>query len=249
MDIVTLQRLCARTWPGLERDRLGEWELRAAGGFTGRASSALPRGSAGLPLPEALDRVVAWYTVRGLKPRLQVPAALPGAVDDDPAPGLDDECDVRGWTVEPWALVMVRSSAPSIVAGVRGVAMHWSGRPDHAWLSLYHRAGSELPAAARRVITAAPAHDLSAWLDDGVAGIGRVALVEDVAVLTGIEVSPGRRRRGLGTMITQALAARGADAGARLTVLQVFAENVAAVRLYDRLGFRAHHRYRYRCPL
>lgn len=249
MDIVTLQRLCARTWPGLERDRLGEWQLRAAGGFTARANSALPLGPAGLPLPDALDRAAAWYMARGLPPRLQVPAVLPGVVDDDPAPGLDDECDVRGWAVEPWTHVMLRSSAPSIVADVRGAALCWSEQPDDAWLSLYHRAGAELPADARRVITAAPAHYLSVWLDGGLAGIGRVALAEDLAVLTGIEVSPRQRRRGLGTMITQALAARGADAGARLTALQVFADNVTAVRLYEGLGFRAHHRYRYRCLL
>ena len=72
VDIVSLQRRCARTWPGLEQARLGEWELRAAGGFTGRANSASPVGDPGCPLDEALDRVEHWYGRRGLAPRLQV---------------------------------------------------------------------------------------------------------------------------------------------------------------------------------
>lgn len=246
MDIVTLQRLCARSWPGLEQDWLGEWELRAADGFTGRANSALPLGDAGLPVPEALDRVVEWYTARGLTPRLQVPAARPGVSDGDPASGVAALCDARGWAAEPWTLVMLRSAAPSATAGVQTAALRWSDEPDDAWLSLYHRAGAQLPSVARRVITAAPAQYLSVRLDGDVVGIGRVALVEELAVLTAIEVTARERRHGLGTLITEALTARAADDGARLTALQVFADNAAAVRLYRRLGFRTHHQYRYR---
>ncbi len=247
MDIVTLQRLCARSWPGLEQERLGEWQLRAADGFTGRANSALPLGDAGLPLPETLDYVVDWYAARGLMPRLQVPAALPGASDGDPAPGVGALCDARGWAAEPWTLVMLRNATPSATVAVRTAELRWSDEPDDAWLSLYHRAGAQLPSVARRVITAAPAQYLSVRLDGGVVGIGRVALVEELAVLTAIEVTPRQRRHGLGTQITEALTARATDAGAQLTALQVFADNAAAVSLYQRLGFRTHHRYRYRC--
>ena len=41
-------------WQAPEQERLGDWLLRAAEGFTGRANSALPLGDPGSPLPEAV---------------------------------------------------------------------------------------------------------------------------------------------------------------------------------------------------
>ena len=52
-----LERAAALHWQAPETEPLGEWRLRAAAGFTGRANSALPVGDPGLPLPEAVAAV------------------------------------------------------------------------------------------------------------------------------------------------------------------------------------------------
>lgn len=244
MDIGTLQRLSGQTWPGLEQGRLGEWELRAAEGFTARANSALPIGDPGVPNAEAIDRVGRWYAARGLPARFQVPATLDGSLG--PADELDRWCDSNGWGAEPWTLVMARDARPLGLAAVLDVDL--TEQPDEAWLNLYHYRGAELPEAARRVITAAPARYLTGRVDGEVVGIGRVAVAGSIAVLTAIEVAGDHRRKGYGLAITEALAGAGVDLGATLTVLQVFAHNEPAVRLYHRLGFTDHHRYRYRTP-
>lgn len=246
MDIATLQRLCARTWPGLEQDRLGEWELRAAGGFTSRANSALPIGDPGLPLGDALTAVQGWYAARGLPPRLQVPSSLPTGPQQDAAAGVDELCDERGWAAEPWTAVMVRDTRSAPPVWPDPVVPAWTQAPGADWLGLYHHRGAALPEAARRVIEASPASYLSVRAGDELLGIGRAAVAGDVVVLTAIEVLPAHRRRGLGTLITGALALRGAEQGATMAALQVFAHNSAAVALYRRLGYRDHHRYRYR---
>lgn len=44
--IQALERDAARHWQAPDTEPLGEWLLRAAGGFTGRANSALPQGAA-----------------------------------------------------------------------------------------------------------------------------------------------------------------------------------------------------------
>ena len=49
-----LERVAAAHWRGTEEEWLGDWLLRAASGFTGRANSALPLGDPGLPLDDAL---------------------------------------------------------------------------------------------------------------------------------------------------------------------------------------------------
>lgn len=249
MDIATVQRLCARTWPGLEQDRLGEWELRAAGGFTSRANSALPIGDPGLPLPDAVRAVQGWYAARGLAVRLQVPACVPSGPQQEAAPGVDHLCDTLGWATEPWTLVMLRDTRSGVLAVPEGVELHWSDRPDADWLGLYHHRGAGLPEGARRVITAASASYLSVRAGTELVGVGRAALAGGVVVLTSIEVVPAHRRRGLGELITRALTDFGAGQGAAAAVLQVFAHNVAAVSLYRRLGYRDHHRYRYRYSL
>lgn len=246
MDIATLQRLSARTWPGLEQGRLGDWELRAAGGFTGRANSALPLGDPGVEVAAAIQRVGDWYRRRGLAPRLQVPDTLAGSGLAGPAAEVAEWCDSQGWAAEPWTLVMVREPGPAPESD--GLQLLWSDEPDPAWLYLYHYRGAQLPESALRVITAAPARYLKAELDGALIGIGRVALVDEIVVLTAIEVVAEHRRQGYGAVITEALASQGTDAGGSLCVLQVFAHNTAAVALYQRLGYRPHHRYCYRYP-
>ena len=45
--MLELERVAAAHWRGTEQEWLGEWLLRAADGFTGRANSALPLGDPG----------------------------------------------------------------------------------------------------------------------------------------------------------------------------------------------------------
>jgi N-acetylglutamate synthase len=49
LDVADLERLATRGWRGAEEAPLGEWLLRAGGGFTGRANSALVAGNPGMP--------------------------------------------------------------------------------------------------------------------------------------------------------------------------------------------------------
>lgn len=44
-----LARVTARAWQPLESEPLGDWTLRAAGGFTRRANSVLALGDPGIP--------------------------------------------------------------------------------------------------------------------------------------------------------------------------------------------------------
>ena len=74
--MLELERAAAAHWRGTEEEWLGEWLLRAADGFTGRANSALPLGDPGLPLEAALDYVTGWYRARGLPAVMAVPLPL-----------------------------------------------------------------------------------------------------------------------------------------------------------------------------
>ena len=80
---------------------------------------------------------------------------------------------------------------------------------------------------------------------DVVVAKGRVACDGDWAGITDVWVSPDHRRRGLGLVVMAAILDWAAERGATTAYLQVRGDNPPALALYDRLGFRTHHTYRY----
>src|SRR5262245_21494843 len=98
-EIAALERVADRAWPATVHERLGEWALRAADGWTNRANSALPLGNPGRPLPEAIEACHAWYGERGLLPKITVPLPL----------RRDVARELYGWTAQP--LVLVQAAA------------------------------------------------------------------------------------------------------------------------------------------
>jgi GNAT superfamily N-acetyltransferase len=242
VDPVGLQRIAARGWPAVEREQLGEWTLRAAGGFTKRANSVQALGDPGLPLPRALDLVRDWYAARGLPAWVEV--TVPGT---DPV--LAAELDLAGPRETP-ALVRTAPLAPlaRTVPGVELVRLSRTAGSD--WMSVYHRAGGGAAAehAARQVLHGGP----SVWFatvpdpDSAVPlAIGRCVIDGAWAQFGAVEVRPAARRRGLATAVMAVLAARAAEEGAQAAYLQVEAENDGAITLYDGLGFTTSHTYHY----
>lgn len=238
-DVAALELLAARSWRGLEEERFGDWLLRASGGFTGRANSALVVGTPAGPLPQAVAEVTRWYATRGLRPRAQVP--LPGAEEADAA------FAAAGWDRDEDVLVL---TAPITGRPSPDVPVALADTPDEAWLTGYRYRGSTLPPVARQVLMGA---------DDVVfasvrllpepaplAAVARGVVVGDRLVVTAVTVDEDHRRRGLATAVMAALAAWAAGRGATSCVLQVVASNAPALALYARLGFTEHHRYHYR---
>ncbi|KOX44062.1 acetyltransferase [Streptomyces sp. NRRL F-7442] len=240
-----LARAAARAWPPVESERLGAWELRAAGGFTRRANSVLPLGDPGLPLDGALTAVRRWYRERGLPAYVQTATGAVGTQEL-----LCTELERRGWVREVTAEVWTGALAPvADRAGGDGVVL--SREADEAWLARYQRKG--VSEVALRVLGGGP----SVWFATvpgadaaGVpAAIGRCVVDGRWASFAAVEVDPAQRRRGLATAVMSALARRALDEGASAAWLQVETDNAGARALYAGTGFAAHHAYHhYREP-
>jgi N-acetylglutamate synthase len=248
--MLELERVAAAHWRGTEEEWLGEWLLRAADGFTGRANSALPLGDPGLPLDEALDHVTSWYRARGLPAMMAVPLPLPPA-DDAPALGLDAELAGRDWATRPGPAFVMVADLPLAVAGgglPAGAAVAADAEPDEGWIAAYHYRGTDRqPPVLRDVLTSAREQAfISIRADSGVLAIARLSLADGWAGITAVEVDPARRRAGLGRAITAAACAEAVGRGVRRVFLQVAVDNAGARALYERCGFRYSHRYHYR---
>ena len=236
MGTAALERIASEAWPAAERDRLGDWQLRATGGWTGRANSALAVGDPGLPLPDAVDAVVDWYAARGLPPRINVPLPLAAAVGA--------VLDARGWLAAEPTLVQ---TAP--LAELTGIAedadeVRLASAPSPAWLAAVAGWKGALPPEAYGLLTGpSQVRFAEGYRDGALVATARGAVVSGVLHLGLVEVSPAARRQGLAGRLTRTLVGWGRENGAHTALLQVEQSNGPAFALYGALGFRTHHAY------
>ncbi|MGW0644041.1 GNAT family N-acetyltransferase [Streptomyces badius] len=234
-----LAAVTARAWQPVENETLGDWRLRAAGGFTRRANSALPLGDPGLPLGEALGRVRRWYEERGLPAYVQTATGAEGTQEL-----LCAELEGHGWLREVSAEVRIAALAPVGDREAEVPAVRLTREPDAAWLARYQRFSTPGPHVLR-VLGSGP----SVWFatvpgsGDAPDAIGRCVVDGRWAGFMAVEVAPEQRRRGLATAVMAALAGRALDEGASAAWLQVEEDNEGARALYDGMGFAGHHRY------
>jgi len=231
-----LELEAAEHWRPQEREDLGGWRLRAAGGFTGRANSALAVGDPDCDLDTALERVRAFYAARDLE-----------AVVAAPTGALSEELERRGWAVRTPTLVMTAAVPRS---GAPGPDVRFDDEPDDPWLAAYQGRGPVGPAGRAVLLSADRQVFASLRAGDEVLAVARGSLSrgsghEGWLGLSAVETAPAHRRRGLAGRLTAALLAWGAQQGATAAFLQVAASNDAARVLYERSGFAVHHEYRY----
>jgi ribosomal protein S18 acetylase RimI-like enzyme len=241
-SVAEVERMSALGWRSLEQQALGEWLLRAGGGFTGRANSALALGGPGIAVAAAIDTVEQWYAARGLPARIQLTLA-------DAPPGLSAGLDQRGWSASPTVHVMTAELGHVLRAatGLTELDVRIDNSPDDSWMACYRRANGAQGSVARELLTNHPAA-IFASLRDGerAVAIARAAVDDRWAGLFTVEVTPDQRGHGLGALVSAAALRGAGQRGARRTYLQVSTDNASAIRLYERLGYAVHHDYLYR---
>lgn len=235
-EVARLEHIANAAWPAPDVERLGDWLLRAADGWTGRANSALPIGNPEMGRDAAIDRVTGWYAARGLPARMNVPLPLCAA--------LDAALDALGWARSQPTLVLTAPLAAVLAAAPPRPDLppvRLDPTPTGAWLAVVAGRKGGLPPAAHHVLTAAHSVRCAAVQEDQ--AIARGAVVDGHLHVALVEVAAAARRRGLARHVMRALAAWATDDGAGTAFLQVEAGNATARALYASLGFTRHHEY------
>ncbi|ONI86124.1 GNAT family N-acetyltransferase [Saccharothrix sp. ALI-22-I] len=239
MEHVTeLEQRCADAWPALVDRPLGQWRLRAAGGFTGRANSALTTGDPGLPVADALAEVIGFATAHGITPTAHVVIGAPAEAGVEAA----------GWRVDldhpggAESLVMTGRTAGFATPKSADVVVSDSPVPE--WWEL--AAQPDPTAAQRHVLASGDKVGFGTVTEHGqVLAAVRGAVVGDLLHVARLAVRPEARRLGLARRLMGGLATWGLDHGATTCALQVAEHNKPAITLYESLGCVEHHRYRY----
>jgi N-acetylglutamate synthase len=248
-DVHQLESDCAEAWPAVVDRPLGQWRLRAADGFTGRANSALTLGNPGVALEVALERVKAFASEQGIR------AAAHVVTGSDIESGLVK----AGWVVDlghPGGAesVVMTGSLDGFLGQVGRVPARTtvSGEVPDDWWPL--AVGAPQPTAAQRTVLAGVGSGAVLGFgtvrgEDGeVVAVVRGAVVGDLLHIARLAVAGTHRRQGLGIGLLAALGEWGAGHGATRCALQVTVENHGAIGLYADLGCSPHHQYRYWTP-
>ncbi|CCH77671.1 putative acetyltransferase [Nostocoides japonicum T1-X7] len=270
LSVDDLQRVLIGAWGALEREPLGEWQLRASRGFTARGNSVATPGSPGVPLEEAVAYAMDWYAGRGLPLNVTLAGPVGFAVADDPLGafllGRGARVATRSLTLTASATAVTSvltpsptspsatSPSPSATSPSAVAVWHPIGasapRPSlreeltDRWLRAYGSYRTGPADAVRGVLTGSERQ----WFaevedDDELVGIGRLAVNDGWGGIAAMWVDPDRRRAGLARAMLAAMAARAVEAGAGSLHLQVLADNDGARQAYAAMGFVPHHEY------
>jgi N-acetylglutamate synthase len=241
-----LEAMGHQAWPAKRETLLDGWRLRWASGYSNRANCVwAPQQLGRMPLKEKLAAVDEFYGSRGLPSRYQVssvtaPASLEerlvrlGYALHDPSEFMALSLRESG----PW----VQPFKPDLIGNTnlyQAWYRHWgqfADATDHA-----DRIGLDLLRLVK-----APSYFVSARLDGRVVGVGRAVLQRDWLGIFNMATRAEYRGKGIGRSLLIALAAWGTEAGAVQSYLQVDSDNIAAKRLYLRMGYKSVHRYAYR---
>jgi N-acetylglutamate synthase len=226
-DRVRMERAHVLAWPALRTAEIDGWLWRSSGGGSQRANSVSTVDFTGGDVDAAIDGVEARYRAVG------APAQFHTFDETAPA-GLADRLRQRGYQEnQPTVTMFRRNEAVAAQDGVERREQIWP-----AWGEVHFGAITENRRTVNARILDAVRAPRAFFAYRGIAtALGVVgsgcAVVECVATRT------DARRRGGARAVMISLLAWAGEQDADLVGLQVVAENTAAVRLYQTLGFVA----------
>jgi N-acetylglutamate synthase len=237
-----VEETCLNAWPALRQVLLGGWVLRFSEGLTRRANSANPlrapreHGDALIAVCKAL------YQRRGLPTIFRLPSII--------APDLDKRLDELGYGCEGESCI--RYGDLTALEAASDSAVQLLSRPTREWfaaMAALQKHTTEQRRTYRRIVgaIAIPAAFAALAIDGEFVALAYGAIHDRLLCYESVVTDPRRQRRGYARRVVAGLAAWAKDRGAEGACLEVEAQNIAALALYDRAGLKTElYRYHYR---
>jgi ribosomal protein S18 acetylase RimI-like enzyme len=237
-----LEELSLSALPALETVFLDGWVLRFANDYTRRANSINPLYAGSRPLEDNLRDGEALYRRRGQRVVFKLTSA-------SQPEGLDEALAARGYAHEATTSVQTMDLAarPAPASGPTTLSEQltddWlaavyalSGVPERHQATLYYMLARLAP----------PACFASLSLDGLVVSAGLGVLQSGWVGLYDLITRPEQRGRGHGRQLISDILGWAVARGAHSSYLQVMQNNLPALRLYEKLGYREVYPYWYR---
>ncbi|MDN3919224.1 GNAT family N-acetyltransferase [Roseateles violae] len=227
-----------------QQARVDGWLIRLSPGKAKRSRCVNAIAAGEMPLDEVLRRCRDSFGAAGLPLIVRItPFSQPA--------DLDAQLAARGWYSFDPTDVMVLDALPPCVPGTPAAPLRALSGPDYARLvgQLRGSSGQAIAAHAERMAASPVPYQGYALYDADAATLlccGQIAREGELVGLYDIFTPPAQRGRGHAARLCGALLEQARADGARQAYLQVSADNLAAQRVYARLGFRPAYRYHYR---
>lgn len=236
--VLGCERRIVNAWPALATLVVGDWVLRFANGYSGRANAATPLSYGAELDAEMLDLIEELYRADGLTPSIRL---TPLVAEATRAAVLE-----RGYRIKDKSFGMIAPLADSPV--VEAAELEIETRPGVEWVAgcaalqtgVKTHAGNLMAILERIRLPAA----FATWVVEGEpVAFGMSVAERGMAEIGLICVSPGHRGQGFGRTIVRGLMGWAGAMGCRDAYLQVEQGNAVALNLYGSLGFRQLYAY------
>lgn len=242
--LLILEDVCAKAWPALEQQSLGEWKLRATYGITKRANSVYSIG----PFPQNTDwqlQVDEFYRSRLIPVSYYVSEASP--------PELDGILESLGYE-KVFECFIMTADCKEITKRIEKdnrFTFVFTEEADESWIRDFMQLEgfpSERFSAYDHIFSAIESSKSFVRVCENgeTIGLGTVVVDRGWACLSNIIVSPDHRRKGVGQQLLRALTDWATERGAQNLLLQVIQNNTAAVTMYRQIGFSPVSQHHYR---
>lgn len=237
LRIQELENLSEITWPPIKTGDYGKWKIRIDNGLSLRANSVLPLGRApyGEPLKDiesSVAEIVTRYQIEKIKPAFSI--AMPLYSE------LDLYLENNGWDLAAAAQFLVKDINQGPIYAPEGFDVSVSDSATKQWLDVQGDQG------LMRIMNSYPAKYLTFTSSGKAVAVTRIAMSERWSIAARLFVLPEFRGKGLARALMQSAEKVAANSGATKIALQVESKNLAALELYEKMGYRHHHNYNYR---
>ncbi len=236
------EEISNNAWPALQTIQYDGWLLRFANGVTKRSNSV------GMLYPSTLDpeEKIAFceklYLARQVAPCFKITSLT------DP-PDMDARLERRGYFIQSVVSFQVFELVNIPCEPISEVTIETRLNPR--WIDDFIRMNG-FPRARRQTYIAimeqiiTPKCLVSISRDRKTIGVGLGVVEGPYIGLFDIVIDPAFRNTGLGYLIVENLMRWGRKNGASTAYLQVLTDNMPAIRLYEKMGFKEIYRYWYR---
>ncbi|TDQ36564.1 GNAT family N-acetyltransferase [Aureibacillus halotolerans] len=239
-----VEELAMNACPSLATYHQDGWTLKWANGYTRRANSVYPLQMTSESIEESVRQCESFYFSHQLPTHFKL-------TSDSSLESLDDYLEQQGYVYEGQSFLQI-IDIPSVTCSSVMMQVTEEATVSEAWLKSFNAMNqSSQNVHEQKALYDTLSHTtcyFTAFDNGEIVGHGLVVYEngEKWVGLFQIAISPAHRQKGLGKALVAHMLDWGTRHGAKKAYLQVLANNLPALRLYESLGFRKLYSYWYR---
>ncbi len=240
--VLALEEASLNSLPGLQTLLYDGWVVRCGAGYTGRANSVTALYISTREIEGKIDFCERFYHEKRLNPAFRL-------THFSKPDTLDSLLEARGYRLGRSTSVKTLPLVKDYPAPQDQV--HIEASPSQEWLETFFRMREQNEAhlpTLQAILGNVPSRSAYATLtcEGQVVAVGLAIVESGLVGLFDITTHPVYRKRGFARQLIHSLLQWGRENGAQDAYLQVMQDNLAALKLYESIGFQEVYTYWYR---